>query len=408
MLYRSDDPADTGVLFRLGKGETIKSISIENTRGKFSFFRENPRWIVEENGTRYRAGDTKMRILTQILASLDVTRVLEGERAEYGFSSPDAVVSFVMDSGKSFSFLVGNRTPDLMSAYARDANGGKSALIRSTAADHLTGSLAAYRDREILGVQLRRLTGIARYVNGELLCAFAKTGGEGWRMTFPFEAPAKVVEMSEFIAGMKNWRIAAFPGAASARYGLDKPDAAIILSDDAGNVQTIEIGRREGIYKYVRFGEYGDIAALYAADVDLSKLDPVRMMFVAPLRAPLADVRSIKIESRAGVYGLTYDKTSRSAEFLGTSISEADFINIFYKFITMTASGFDGSSVPRGHSVASLDIETEGGKANLVLRERGADSYFMRINGLDTPFYMASRRLEELMGRIEALTDRIK
>ena len=298
-----------------------------------------------------------------------------------------------------------------MSAYAREANGGKIALISSAVADHLTGSLAAYRDREIFGVRLRRLTGIARYGKGELLCEFAKNSDGGWRVKFPFEAPARIVEMSEFIAGMNNWRIASFPdaNAANARYGLESPDDVIVLSDDAGNAQTIEIGRREGIYRYVRFGEYGDIAALYAADVDLSQLDPAVMMFVAPLRARLADVRSIKIESRRGIYGLIYDKTSRSAEFLGAGIPEADFINIFYKFITMTASGFDGSSAPHGESVASLDMEmADGKKSNLVLNERGADSYFMRIDGRDTQFYLASQRLEELMGRIEILAGRIR
>ncbi|MDR3164077.1 MAG: DUF4340 domain-containing protein [Synergistaceae bacterium] len=396
-------------MFKLGKGETIDSISIENMRGTFLFFKENARWVVEENGTRYRAGETKMRILTQSLATLDVTRVMKGERAEYGLSSPDAVVSFVVTGGKRYSFSVGNMTPDFMSAYARDANGGKVALIRSAVADHLTGSLTAYRDREIFSVELRRLVGIARYGSGELICEFAKTGDEGWRVKFPFDAPARIVEMSEFISGMKNWRIASFPDAANARYGLEMPDEVIVLSDDEGGVQTIEIGRREGIYQYVRFGEYGDIVALYAEDVDLSKLDPGGMMFMAPLRAALADVRSIKIESIEGVYELTYDKASRSAEFLGARITEDDFINIFYKFITVTASGFDDSSTARGESVASLDIETaDGGKSSLVLNERGADSYFMRINGRDTPFYTEGRRLEELMGRIERLTGRIK
>jgi hypothetical protein len=413
-LYSSDDPADTGLLFRLGKDETINSISIENKLGKFGFFKENSRWMVEADGTRYRANETKVRILTQSLATLDVTRVMKGERAEYGFSSPDAVVSFGLTGGKRLGFLIGNMTPDFMSVYARGTDGGKTALISSAVAAHLTGSLAAYRDREIFAFELQKLTGIARYREGELLSEFVKTGGEGWRVAFPFEAPARVVEMSEFVARMKNWRIAAFPDASTAnagnaRYGLESRDEVIVLSGDAGEAQTIEIGRREGIYRYVRFGEYGDIAALYAEDVDLSELDPVRMMFVAPLRAPLADVRSIKIESREGVYELTYDKISRSAEFLGTGITEADFINIFYKFITMTASSFDRSSVPRGESVASLDIEmADGGKSNLVLNRRGVDSYFMRINGRDTPFYMTGPRLEELMSRIEGLRARIE
>jgi hypothetical protein len=413
-LYNSDDPAHTGKLFRFGEDEAIDLISIENTRGNFAFFRENSRWVVEENGMRYRANETKMRLVTGALLSLDVKRTLKGERAEYGLSSPDATVAFTTNSGKRRAFVIGKTAPDFLSAYARETGSGRVALVETAVAGHMTGSLAAYRDREIFNVELTNLTGIARYAEGALVCEFGNARGKGWRVKYPFEAPARTIEMNEFIAGMRNWRIASFPdtNARGGDFGLDSPNisgGAIVLLDGAGGVQTIEIGNRDGIYAYVRYGQSGDIAALYAADVNIADLDPVRMMFVAPLRAALADVRSIKIAAAGGVYELIYDSAARSAEFMGSRISEADFINIFYRFTTMSASGFDDLSPNRGETSASLDIETaDGGKRSLVLTARDNESYFMRINGDDTPFYMAERRLGDLMNRLAGLTDRIR
>ena len=76
-LASTNDPARTGVLFAMGNGETVESISLTNTYGSYEFTKEDDEWIVHSDGD-FRTNPEKMDLLvsSRYIRELDLTNPL--------------------------------------------------------------------------------------------------------------------------------------------------------------------------------------------------------------------------------------------------------------------------------------------------------------------------------------------
>lgn len=406
LLRGTASKKQAGRLFNLGSQEAIETIDIVNTYGAFSFRYEAEAgaWQVVNEGMVYRANQTKMDLMLDSLKSFKIMRSLSQERKEYGFDQAQALVRFTSSKGKTRTFMVGDPGPDELSVYIKDLDEDKILMTDLASVAQLTGSLNAYRSKDVFNIDLVTTRRIEYFQYDQLVLTCYSPDGSNWFMDYPYQAPARVIEISELIASMKNWTIAGYPdyGVDAQAMGLDNPAERIHLVDAAGASQSIEFGAEEGIARFARIGGVDDLVVLYAVDVDLSSLRPDLLLFVAPLRATMDEILSITIEKDDQAYVLTYDPETNLSTLNEKPISYDDFVGIFFKYIALVASGVDEHEEP-GKQLASFRTHFRDGSAmSLDLFERDKETCFMAFEG-GKGYVMKMSKLESLFERIGKL-----
>ncbi len=400
VISTSTDPAVTGKLFEISDSEDIDSITVTNSYGTFGFKRIDGDWMVSDGNSEYRASDEKMVLMLAALENFEVSRMLEQGNEMYGLDNPYALVSVNMKDGKTHAISVGNTTVSANDNYVQGEVG-----IGVTAAANVAqfdSSLTAYRDKNVFTVDVASLEQIGYYKDGELLISLVQ-GPDRWGITYPFESDARSILMQEFLAMMTGWTVAGFPDTTQIsveEMGFEQRGEALYLVDEMGNTQTIEFGAESGTGTFLRTGGEEDVAVLYTADIDLSTMNPIDMMFVSPLSATHEEVSVMDINIGEQTYKIEVDEAVQSASINGRLIEFDAFAAIFFEYITMLADGVDMQGKP-GELVATLTTtRTDGGTQTLSLYARDEQTYFMDF-GEDIMFYLDADRLYDLQTEIE-------
>ena len=152
-METTDDATISGSLYRMAEDETITGIKISNLYGNYEFVQDDKQeWGVAADGNVYRTHDNKMELVIGALENIVVTRVLEEEIPDYGLESPQAVVTCTTSKGNTHSFAIGNETVSHSEVYIRDQRNGKVMVTSTGSVAQFTGSLSAYRDKEIFTI----------------------------------------------------------------------------------------------------------------------------------------------------------------------------------------------------------------------------------------------------------------
>jgi len=415
IVLANEDPAQSGVLYKLG-GDKIKRVRIDNGYGSFVFERRDGDWIVESGGGVYRTNPEKMKLLISCLNEFAIIRMLPEEKIEYGFNEPQAKVLVTTDGGKGYGFDVGADAISGSSVYIK--SGGKVMLTSTGMTSQLTGSLAAYRAKDVLTVDPSNIRSIEYYVKGEKTLELRNTDYKNWTMGFPFEAPARSVILNEYVSKLRNLIIAGYvdSGNTPEDTGLANPASSMVLTDEAGVRQRLDFGSIDGNLEYVRIGGESDIVKLYAADVDFSGLTPRGVMYVAPLDIDISRVRSVSIQAEGvnDVFTLQHANEGDGASDVavklnGADVSLPDFASVYFKIMTLNADGYEtGGEAPvyaEREAVCAVTL-TNGEKIELSLYGRDADTLYMFVNGElltsgQTIFYTERSSLTELFYRLQ-------
>jgi hypothetical protein len=308
------------------------------------------------------------------------------------------------DAGRRYEFVFGNAGADVNTVYVKNGLGAVI-LTEAASAFQVTGNMAAYRDKKVFTVDLLNLARLEYRRGGVPVINCRRESSTEWYMDYPYTVPARHIELTEFVARMTGWIIAGYPKENPGETGLEPPLETLILTDVKGNTQSLYFGKTNGLNRYVCAGNQDNVVFLYAADTDLSILTPESLLFVAPLRAQMNEVAEFQIEQGGESWAFMYNPEAGAASWKYGTLSEQEFVGIFYKFISMTADGRDGSVKNRVNSpAATMTLNRKNGETALLeLLYRDENTYFMRINGEDTPYYINAKRLLSLQGRISEL-----
>lgn len=408
-LGASVNPDITGELYPMADGEQPQHVEIENAYGKFVFENRGGEWTVESGGKTYRAHAEKMDLMTQALKGFTLSRVLESGDAQYGLETPQAKVKLQTDKGKAHTFEVGNQTVSANDNYVADAANGIIGVTPAAKVAQFTGSIAAYRDKEVFTVDTAKLVQIGYYDGEELALSLAKDAEGNWWLAYPFEAPARNIEMQEFLEVLRGWQVAGFPdmeNVTTEEMGVDPAKESLMLVDANGDTQVLSFGNDSGTGRFVQNGGEDDIVMLYKADIDLSHLTPETMMLIAPLRDTVDKVSAISVAVDGQEYRFEVNNAAQTASVNGRLIDYDDFISVFYKYIMQIATGRDDAGpAPGARSVAVMRTEyADGAVVGLTLIERDEDTYFMELNG-EAVYYMPKDRLDALMERVSSVAE---
>jgi hypothetical protein len=407
LITAHESPAAKGVLYNPGN-DPISRVHIENRYGSFDFYEQDGAWVVESGGI-YRTNPQKIRLLLASLEQFKIIRMLADEKSEYGFESPQAIVRVETKGKGGFGFVVGDEAISGSSVYIK--SDGKVMLTSSSMTAQLTGSLAAYRAKDVLEVIPAEIRSIEYYINGERTLLLANESYQSWRMKVPFHAPARNVVMNELIAKLRTLTIAGYVDLATddKEFGLDFPAASMVLTDQNGVTQQLDFGAVADTLQYVRIGEEHDIVKLYAKDLSFSALTPAGVMYIAPLDIPIDLVQSvlIRVGDETDTLTLERDSSVGTAFLNGTNIpySEA-FVSIYFKCITLNADGYDTDPSQPGTCEAVITTTLiDERTVSLSLYRRDESTLYLYVDGKpiqdgQTMFYLEEDVLHELLYRL--------
>lgn len=400
---------DTG-FYKLAKEEEIETIALDNPYGSLKLWQnDGDTWMVREadGETEYTAGEEKMNLLLAALKDMRISRSLEEEKPEYGLESAGIRLAFSTSQGKRYSFAVGNETMTRSHVYLKDGSTGRIGITDLGSVAQLGGGLSAFRDREIFHVDMEHITGITSQKPGEAMLSLALADGE-WRMTSPYQAPAREIEIKEQLAAMKDWNLCAFADTTvytEEQMGFNGKGEILTLTDHTGRSQTLEIGIPIQAMLPVRSGGKDDILLLYADEVDTSVLTADKLLFFAPLRASIDDVERIVLT--VGDTSLDFDTDSANNLFKcnGHPVHSEAFYSFYISYMALTASGGGGSAPPENAGeLASLQtFFKDGTSIQLRLLERDTATCYMVVNNSFSGFYISNEKLITLISKLEQL-----
>jgi len=408
LIAAKENPAARGVLYQLG-GDKIAAVRIDNQYGSFAFEQQGGEWVVDSGGI-YRTNPEKISLLLGCLEKFSITRMLPDEKSDYGFGAPQAEVWVTTQSGKTYNFLVGADAISGSSVYIK--SDGNVMLTSTAMTSQLTGSLAAYRTKDVLMVDPAKIRSIVYYENGVETLSVSNTDYHNWTMGYPLSVPAREVVLNELIARLRTLTIAGYADLADAdtNNGLSAPTAKMVLTDESGVQQTLEFGAVSDTLQYVRIGAEKDIVQLYAADLDFSKLTPEGVMYLAPLDIDITTVQSISIQSGGITDTFTLDHSGAeiTAKLNGAEISYSlALVPVYFKCVTLNADGYDVNPVASGvcEAVCTTTLIT-GETVELSLYGRDADTLYLYVDGKplmngQTMFYLDRSSLSEMLYRLE-------
>lgn len=411
LITANEDPAAAGMLIKLS-GDSIAEVKIDNEYGSFVFEQQDGAWVVESDGV-YRTNPEKMNLLLGCLEEFRIDRMLPDEKSEYGFDKPQAKVDVTTRGGREYSFVVGNEAIKGSSVYIK--SNGQIMLTPTGMTSQLTGSLAAYRAKDVLMVDPSAIRSFDYYIEGQKTLSITDTDYQNWTMNYPFEAPARKVIMNELISKLRSLVIAGYvdTGVNVEETGLANPTRKMVLTDEAGVQQTLEFGAISGNQQYVRIGTKDDIVKLYTIDLDFSNITPQGVMYFAPLNIGTSEAQSLSIQAGGAAYNidLKHNGQDITANVNGKEISFSDFISIYYKYIALNADGYDTEQAEPGECEAVCTTTLiSGKKIELSLYRRDADTLYMYVNGQmltsgQMSFYTERNSLTELLYRLQSITN---
>ena len=406
-METTDDATISGSLYRMADDETITSIKISNLYGNYDFaLNDRQEWNVTADGSTYRTHSNKMELIVSALKNIAVTRVLEEEIPDYGLESPQAVVTCTTSKGSTHSFAVGNETVSHSEVYIRDQRNGKVMVTSTAAVAQFTGSLSAYRDKDIFTIDKENIVSVEYYRNGQHELTVDRTDGS-WKLTHPFEAPARNVVMTEFISEWGKWTAAGFPQEGDRNYaamGLEDSTTWLEFTDANGETQRLQIGASQGTGTFVRTGGTDEVTVMYTTDLDFTDFTPDSLVFVSPLKTTADKIAGITVQTAAGIDTFVVEQLENGKQKVtlnGAEIDPNTFASIFSKYIGMNADGYAPGQA--GDSVVAVLTTTyvDGSAAQLILQPRDDTTFYMYVDG-STDFYMNASELAELLYRIES------
>src|SRR5262245_50440961 len=394
-------PGDTVRLARAGDGWELKS-------------------PVVARGDRSRVDEALTTVLT---AKAD--REIDPKPAalgDFGLDKPAAEVTLTLKDGKTLGLALGNKTPTGVWVYAQEV--GKPAVVAlpDGVLREATKPVSDFRDRTILSVDRKELSGFEVTSEGETLSV--DHVGDAWRITKPKALPADteaIGDMFEKLTAGKVKEFAAEAPPSRATYGLDRPLRLTIYTgrekDRAG--RTLLVGRADDTKKGVYAMREGETSVLLLPE-DVARAIPRNVAVLRDKQLAALDrdkVTRIDVESPKGAVTLAREKdrwTITAPQALPADQVEAGAL--LTRLRELRAQGFlsdDASAVPRvlGKPTVKVTVSEEG-KPNTTLllapsteRRGGASSAYAAVAGRGPVVLVDGKALDDSARATDELRD---
>jgi hypothetical protein len=394
-------PEDTVRLARAGEGWELKS-------------------PVVARGDRARVDETLTTVLT---AKID--REIDPKPAapaDFGLDKPAAEVTLTLKDGKTVGLQLGNKTPTGVWVYAREADKPAVVALPDSVLREVTKPATDFRDRTILALDRRAVSGFDVALDGETLAV--AHAGDAWRITKPVALGADTEAISDMFEKLTSAKVKEFVAEAPrsrASYGLERPLRLTIHtgSDKERASRTLLVGRTDTAKKGVYAMREGESSVLLLPE-EVAKAIPRTVGALRDKQVVAVDrdkVTRVELESTKGTVTLTREKDRwaiTAPQPLPADQVEAGAL--LTRLREMRAQGFlsdDASAIPRvlAKPAVKLTITEEGKPPTTVLlapsaeRRGGAPSAYAAVAGRGPVVLVDGKALDELGRSVDELRD---
>ncbi len=390
-------------MFSLKKNETIQHISVVNAYGSFQFTleesldtihrggqaREISLWVVMEP-EKARMSQKKALLMVDFLENLAIRRVFEDALPEYGLEDPSLTITFFTNRGNEYQLTIGNPTVSKTQYYASD---GKTVyLIDAGMVAQFDASMAAFRDRDIFNIDTEVITAIVYTPQSDNPLKVEQQNGN-WYITEPFFSGAREIEIQEFLVSLRGLTIADYVSSNVdiSEVGIDETSESLMLTNRQGKSQQFRFGDTVDTYRYVE--TQGFMYKVYTIDLDMRVLNPDDLIFEAPLKYPIDQVKS---------FTLTMFQSEENPEvsyhFSADSHAlESNYTKVYVKYMSILADGYQKFQPDMYQQVAQCRTELKDGAVITVnLYEYTDDTLYMGF-GNNNSYVMDKKRLDNLL-----------
>lgn len=407
-LSSNHEPSVTGVLYTFPSSDHLVEIHITNSYGSVTFSRVDDKWGITEPGN-YRASQTKANVMESLLLNLPIKRILDSELPEYGFNDPQATIEILSASGIRKVLFVANLTASKSQVYLKDGESGKIFVCDLGAVTQFDGSLDSFREKDIFSVDKSNIVQFSYYLNGDKQVTAERVNAQDWQLTFPYDAPARKIEINEFLIRLRKWTAVVYPSGREVNYqdmGLEIPGHVLEVIDANGEAQRLEFGTvAEGVM-FVRTGSQEDVAGIFAIDVDFSPLTATTLLFFEPLRTTIDQVAQIEIGTtdKKTIFELDHSVEPPRITSNGREVPYEVFISLFVKYLTLSADGYESDAQADKETLALETTYLDGRTVRVRLLERDASSQYLQVDDR-MGFYLSNEKMNLLLDRLNAAVD---
>jgi hypothetical protein len=188
---------------------------------------------------------------------------------DFGLEKPAATVTFTLKDGKQTGLVLGGKTPTGAWVYARQLETPAVLAIGETVLRDATRPVADYRDKTILAVDRKDVTGLEIATRDDTLVLEQKDGK--WVLTEPRGLAADGDTIREFFDKLTGAKVREFVAEAPpslAMYGLDRPTRLVVHTgkDKDRATRTLLFGRADSEKKGVYAMRHGESSVLLIPD----------------------------------------------------------------------------------------------------------------------------------------------
>ncbi len=348
--------------------------------------------------------------------------------SEFGLEPATAEVRLdVKGRSDPLILLVGAKSPTGAWVYAKE--GGKPAVVTlsEVTARDVTRPAGDFRDKTIVALDRKAVTGIDFEVDGQRFSVAADEPGK-WRLSAPGAYKADGGMITDFLEKLETGKVKEFVGdvtASRAQYGLDKPTRVTVwLGKDKDRVSKgLSFGKTEPTKQGVYLVRDGESTVLMVPE-DLYKAVPKT---VAALRdkvvvAYASDKASkVEVESARGAVTLEKSKDGGAWKITAPEALSADpgaVNNLLWRVRDLRATGFvaeGAAEIPRylGKPEVTVRIWEEGAKDPTVLlvksfaeKRGGTPAALAAVQGLGPVALVDGKAVDDLSRTATDLRDR--
>ncbi len=288
----------------------VEQISIRRKEESILVKRDGGEWRLVEPVLAKTNGTEISSLLNTILNARQERGIDDQPKnlAEYGLEQPAILLTVTLQGGKRLpELLLGDKNPNGFSAYAKRGDQPAVFLVADSLRSRLDRKADDLRDKTLLPLDPDKVKQVKLTRKGQTI-TLTSGDAQSWEMTQPTRTKADGSMVRDLLWKIKDARAKGFlagPRDSKRRYGLDRPDLVVELTEaDASKRLLLKAPRdpKAGLYALAEPGE-GVVSTDARLLTDLSK-SPDDLRDRSLLRFETTDVTSLTIRRGGQVLNL--------------------------------------------------------------------------------------------------------
>ena len=405
--------------------DDVTQVTINCSDGEFIIDRQDDSWVLSNNKDFLVDQDYVTNLCTfcgSLRADSALGDAADEKKNEYGLDSADKI-TFVTPDG-SYSINVGGISPTSEFYYVTKEGSSKVFAVSSLSGSVLKSSRMMIKSKDLVPYSDNEVSGIVIKQGGKTSVDLKKVN-DTWTVPDEYSLiPFDITKVDAFIASLTRFeaqRMLEEGLEDKSVYGLDSPDAEVIVSGTDGTTRTLQFTTRRdktNSYTYVLLKDTDQIEMYYASDMDFCEYTMKNFVTREYTPADMYGITGLELKFNDIDASLDVDMDNSKLSVNGKDIDISEneksiaFQNFFNSLATLTIRDIDAEAEPENDSpdLTAVFHMKDGTDKTIELVSAGDEDYYVFLNGEYTAViingenFTGKNSLTSFYEKLEALT----